>query len=127
MTQTVLYHNPNCSKSRAALALLQAENIPFLIREYLQDPLNPAEIAQLLGLLNLAPSALIRMNEPILKTKGINLSDLNDEALIDLCATYPVLIERPILLHHGSACIGRPIENIVWLLSSGLDLDAVDP
>jgi arsenate reductase (glutaredoxin) len=121
MTQTVLYHNPNCSKSRAALALLQAENIPFLIREYLQDPLNPAEIAQLLGLLKLAPSALIRMNEPILKTKGINLSDLNDEALIDLCATYPVL------LHHGSACIGRPIENIVRLLSSGLDLDAVDP
>ena len=126
MTQTVLYHNPNCSKSRAAIALLQAENIPFLIREYLQDPLNPAEIAQLLGSLKLAPSALIRVNEPILTTQNIILADLNNDALVDLCAAYPILIERPILLHRGSACIGRPIENIMRLLAPSLDLDSAE-
>jgi arsenate reductase len=121
MTQTVLYHNPNCSKSRAALSLLQASNIPFAVREYLHDALTYAEISQLLGLLNLAPMALIRRNEPILTTQNITLSSLNDDALIDLCAAYPILIERPILLHRGSACIGRPIENIQQLLASDID------
>ena len=126
MTQTVLYHNPNCSKSRAALALLQAATIPFAVREYLDDPLTHTEILQLLGSLKLAPSALIRVNEPILTTQNIILADLNNDALVDLCAAYPILIERPILLHRGSACIGRPIENIRRLLAPSLDLDSAE-
>lgn len=122
MSQTVLYHNPNCSKSRAALALIQASNIPFTVREYLDKALNHAEISHLIDLLKLPPSALIRVNEPILKTQNITLSELDDDALIDLCAQHPVLIERPILLHRGSACIGRPIENIISLLAAHSEL-----
>jgi len=117
MTQTVLYHNPNCSKSQATLALLQASNIPFSVREYLHDTLNYDEISQLLGLLKRSPIDLIRENEPILTTMGISLCDLNDDALIHLCVTYPILIERPIVVHQGAACIGRPIENVVQLLT----------
>ena len=56
-------------------------------------------------------------NEPILTTMGISLCDLNDDALIHLCVTYPILIERPIVVHQGAACIGRPIENVVQLLT----------
>ena len=122
MTQTLLYHNPNCSKSRAALALLQASNIPFEVREYLQDPPSRAELEQLLDLLKLTPLALIRVNEVVLKAQDINLAGLNDGALIDLCVQYPILIERPILIHQASACIGRPIENLTQLLNRSTSL-----
>ena len=116
MTKTVLYHNPNCSKSRAALALLQTLKIPFEIREYLQEPPKRAELERLLGLLKIAPMGLIRVNEAVLQEQGITLTTLDDEALINLCVRYPILIERPILIHQEAACIGRPIENLTQLL-----------
>jgi arsenate reductase len=40
MPNPVLYHNPRCSKSRQAMALLIAKGMPFTIVEYLKTPLS---------------------------------------------------------------------------------------
>ena len=38
MAALELWHNPRCSKSRAALALLEAQGRPFTLRLYLEAP-----------------------------------------------------------------------------------------
>ena len=44
-----LLHNPRCSKSRAALALLREHGVEPQVVEYLREPLTAAQIRQLLG------------------------------------------------------------------------------
>jgi len=44
---TILWHNPKCSKSCAALALLEERNVPFTVREYLTDTPSFTELSEL--------------------------------------------------------------------------------
>ena len=116
MSDTTLYHNPNCSKSRAALALLERSKVDFKTRLYLDEPLSEQEIVQLVSLLDITPRALLRSNESVIRDQHIDIECLANDALIALMAAHPILIERPILTHGGRATIGRPIENIHALL-----------
>ena len=116
MSDTTLYHNPNCSKSRAALALLERSKVDFETRLYLDEPLSRQEIVQLVSLLDIKPRALLRSNESVIRDQHIDIECLANDALIALMAAHPILIERPILTHGGRATIGRPIENIHALL-----------
>ena len=43
-TDLVLIHNPRCSKSRAAKALLEERGVGFQTRAYLDEPLSRAEL-----------------------------------------------------------------------------------
>ena len=45
MDTYIIYHNPRCSKSRAALALLQERRLPLRIVEYLKNPPSRDELA----------------------------------------------------------------------------------
>ena len=47
-----LYHNPRCSKSRQALALLEQEGIVPQVVKYLETPPDEAALTDLLALLN---------------------------------------------------------------------------
>ena len=47
--QFVLLHNPACSKSKAALKLLEEGGILFRVREYLSEPLDEQELLELGG------------------------------------------------------------------------------
>lgn len=109
-----LWHNPRCTKSRAALALLEDGGHAPDVRLYLQSPPTADEITTLLDQLNIAPRALMRTGEKIYKTLG--LADADDAALIVAMATHPILIERPILIRDTRAIIGRPPELVLTLL-----------
>lgn len=109
-----LFHNPKCSKSRAALALLEARAQTFEIREYLQNPPTVDELKHLLQKLNLTAKELLRSKESILTDLDLDLE--NEEQLIAAMAEYPQLIERPILVSGDKAVIGRPPENILKIL-----------
>ena len=109
-----IYHNPGCSKSRAALRLLQEHGIDPRIILYLETPPSPTELAGLLDKLALQPGALIRRSEPQLANLDVDV--LSQEELLQLMATYPILIERPIVIRGEHAIIGRPPERVLELL-----------
>ncbi|MBL4596271.1 MAG: arsenate reductase (glutaredoxin) [Robiginitomaculum sp.] len=111
-----LYHNPRCSKSRAACALLEEKSVSFETVLYLETPPSADELARIIALLGL-PSArdLMRTGEAIYKELGLaNVSD--EQALIAAMSKYPKLIERPILVGPEQAAIGRPTENLLDIL-----------
>lgn len=112
----VFYHNPNCSKSRQALQLLEERSIQPTIRQYLKEPLTEAELTQLLALLGKKPVELIRKGEDLYKTLELDAADVDDTRLIKAMVEHPKLIERPILSNGQQARIGRPPEQLLEIL-----------
>ena len=110
-----LYHNPRCSKSRAALAMLQLRGLKAHIVNYLDTPPSQSDIRQLLDQLNAdSPRQMMRCNDALYAE--LNLAEASDEALIAAMAAHPALIERPIAVVGNRAAVGRPLENIEALL-----------
>lgn len=112
-----IYHNRRCSKSRAALAILEEKNTPLEIIEYLKTPPSAVELSKILGMLNMKSIDLIRKGEELYKEKVIH-KNLSDGELIQLMVKNPILIERPIVVHNGKAVIGRPPENVLFLIKN---------
>jgi len=112
LNDVAIYHNPRCSKSRAALELLRERGIAPRIVHYLDTPPPVAEIARLLDLLGLEPRALMRTGEDVYGELG--LEHVGDRAsLIAALHAHPILIERPIVVVGRRASDGRIVERAV--------------
>ena len=115
MQEVTIWHNPKCSKSRNALALLEENNIQANVVKYLENTLTKEEIKNILNLLEMNAKDLLRKGELIYSE--LNLSQIDDEdALIQAMVENPILIERPIIVKSNKAVIARPIENLEDLL-----------
>ncbi len=102
-----IYHNPRCSKSRETLAILEELNVDFEIIKYLDTPLSEKELTEIIKKLEIAPIDLVRKKEVIWK-ENFAEKTLSDEEIIKAMATYPKLMERPIVVKGNKAVIGRP-------------------
>ena len=113
---TVIYHNPRCSKSRQALAILEEQGIQPEVIEYLKTPPSEAELTAILKRLNMTPHELLRTGEDEYKTLDLKHFEGTTEALIKLMVAHPKLIERPIVVHGTKAVVGRPPESVLSIL-----------
>jgi len=111
----VLLHNPRCSKSRAALALLEERGVALRVVEYLKTPLDRAELEALRTRLGLPPSRWVRAGEAAFAEAGLTAASTEDE-ILDAMAALPILIERPIAIRGARAVVGRPPERVLELL-----------
>jgi arsenate reductase (glutaredoxin) len=111
---TRIYHNPRCSKSRAALALLEARGIEPEIVEYLRHPPTRKELESLLVKLGCDVRDIIRTGEPEFEASGLAV-DAGERALMELLLSHPKLLQRPIVVHGERARIGRPPERVLEL------------
>ena len=112
-----IYHNPKCSKSRQTLKLLQEQGINPVTIEYLKNPPTVEKLKEILSLLGVSPRDLIRKKEDEYKELDLANSRLSDEDLIHFMAKNPILIERPIVLVNGKAALGRPPEQVLYILN----------
>ena len=118
MPETViLYHNNRCSKSRAALSLLQLRGLKTKVVPYLDTPPDAGELEQLYRRLKLdSPRGMMRTKDALYRELALDNPALGEEALIAAMAEHPALIERPIAVFGQQAAIGRPLENIEAIL-----------
>ncbi|MCU7650255.1 arsenate reductase (glutaredoxin) [Pseudomonas piscis] len=116
MTDLTLYHNPRCSKSRAALELLEQRGLAPTVVRYLETPLDAAQLRSLLGKLDIGARQLLRTGEDEYKELGLADTSLSEEQLIAAIAQHPKLMERPVLEAGDKAIIGRPPENVLEIL-----------
>ena len=115
MGEFTIYHNPRCTKSRRTLELLRQRDIEPAIVLYLETPPNTAELRAIVTKLGIAPEQLVRKGEDVYKSKYAGKT-LSDAQWIQAMVDDPVLIERPIVIHGERAVIGRPPENVEFLL-----------
>ncbi|MGH8273511.1 MAG: arsenate reductase (glutaredoxin) [Gammaproteobacteria bacterium] len=111
-----LYHNPRCSKSRAALALLKDRGIEPQIVEYMKTPPDEAALRKLLHKLGLDAREVIRKGEAPYKELGLGRDSVTEVELIAAIAAHPILLQRPIAVAGNRAVIGRPPERVLELL-----------
>jgi arsenate reductase len=110
-----IWHNPRCSKSRQALALIEEKGITPSVRRYLDEAPSEAEIRAVLAALGLRPIEMMRTKEAEFKAMGLS-KDSEEDKLIQAMAEVPKLIERPIVLAGGKARLGRPPEQVLDIL-----------
>lgn len=113
---TQIFHNPRCSKSRAAMELLTDKGIEADVVKYLETPPSRETIEQILVLLDMQPRDLMRKGEAEYSDNNLSDESLTRDQLVDALVNFPKLIERPIVVANGKAAIGRPIENIINIL-----------
>ena len=113
---THIYLNPNCSKCKLSMQLLDDKGITPEVTEYLNSPPSIDELKEILNLLSLEPRELMRKHEAPYKELNLDDASLSRDALIQAMIDNPILIERPIVIHNGKATIGRPPEKILDIL-----------
>jgi arsenate reductase (glutaredoxin) len=113
--KVTLYHNPRCSKSRAALTLLQAQGVEPDVVLYLETPPDEGELKSVLRKLDMRPRELLRRSEDEYRESGLSETSTDAEILAAM-ARYPRLIERPIAVIGEHAVVGRPPERVLELL-----------
>jgi arsenate reductase len=116
MTMPTLYHNPRCSKSREALALLQSKGCEPDIVLYLDAPPTAKQLKELVASLGISPRQLLRKTEDAYKDLHLDDEKLSEAALIKAMVANPKLIERPIFINGDKAVIGRPPETVLQIL-----------
>lgn len=111
-----IYHNPRCGKSRQTLQLLQEQGIEVEVIDYLKTPPGAEELNDILQKLGMEPRELMRKKEAEYKASGLDDETLDRQALINGMVSHPILIERPIVVTHDKAAIGRPPEAVLTIL-----------
>lgn len=115
MSKITFWHNPRCSKSREALALLRDHGVEPDVVDYQRSPPTTAELDRVLVMLGIEPMQLIRTDETEWKESSGHPS-LGRDALIALMVAHPILIQRPIAISDNRAVLGRPPERVLDLL-----------
>ena len=113
--KATIWHNPRCSKSRAALAILEeTPGVEVDVVEYLKTSPTRAEIEAVLTKAGVRPSEALRKGEAVVKDIGLDVT--NDDAVLDAMAVHPILIERAIVITDKGAVIARPPERVSEVL-----------
>ena len=99
------------------MSLLKEHNLDFSIVEYLKTPLTPSEIIALSEKLGKSPGEFVRKNEADFKNNNLAKQLNDDQKMAEAMAKFPKIMERPIAVKGDRAVIGRPLENVLSLLS----------
>src|SRR5947209_16589253 len=114
-----IWFNPACSKCRVAQEMLDEAGADYAVRRYLDAPPTAAEIVEVLDRLGLEPWDITRMGEPLADELGLAERPRERDDWIDLLATNPSLIQRPIILTaDGSAWVARSPEEVEKALAA---------
>lgn len=111
--KATIWHNPRCSKSREALAILQGSpGVEVEVIDYLKHPPSRDELAALYAAAGLTPREGMRKAEDGAK----KLKNADDDAILDAMAADPILIERPLVETPKGVRLGRPPEKVREIL-----------
>lgn len=113
--KATIWHNPNCSKSRETLALLQAApGVEIDVVAYLKDPPSPEELTQLFKSAGIAAREGLRLRGTQAQELGLTKAD--DATVVAAMAADPKLIERPLVETEKGVRLCRPPEKVKEIL-----------
>lgn len=111
-----IYHNPRCSNSRGALALLRERGIEPEVIDYLGHPLDVAQLEALVQRMGVPLHELLRTKEAVYAELDLGNPACTEAALYAAVAAHPMLLNRPIVVTPKGALLCRPPERVLELL-----------
>lgn len=116
MMQATIWHNPNCSTSRNALAMLkETSGLDVTVIDYRKQPFTRQKLIQLFSDAGLTPRQAMRTKGSLAVDLGITDGSSEDE-ILDAMIVDPLLVERPFVETGKGVRLGRPIERIAEIL-----------
>ena len=112
--KATIWHNPRCSKSRAALERLQQAGYQVEVIEYLKHAPDAATLARLYRAAGISPAQGLRLTGTDAAERG--LPQAADEAVLAAMAADPALIERPLVETARGVRLCRPAERLDEIL-----------
>ena len=119
MADLTIWHNPNCSTSKYALAAADEAGVEYDLRKYMLKSERPsrAEIVELIKQVEDPATDLVRRDAKF-KKYGLSDADVSsDKQVADVLEEHPELLQRPILVIGKKAIIGRPKDRVPEFLS----------
>jgi arsenate reductase len=112
-----IFHNPSCSKSRGALAILEERGVDANVVRYLDTPPDKATLERILDAISDDPIALVRTGDDKFKAAGLTKADVQTgEQVISVLLAHPEVMERPVVFVGDRAVIARPSEKVLEIL-----------
>lgn len=105
--KATIYHNPRCSKSREALAILTEAGAEVEVIEYLKHPPAAETLRNLYARAGISPRDGLRKDAKVVG---------DDQAVLAAMAADPTIIERPIVATTKGVRLGRPPERVREIL-----------
>ena len=111
-----IYHNPQCSNSRQALAIIRERGIEPTVIEYLKTPLTKDQLKALIAKMGVPVKDVVRWKQKDeVAAAGINEAS-SDEALLDAMVRFPILMNRPIVVTDKGTKLCRPSDAVKDLI-----------
>jgi len=120
-----IYHNPACGTSRNTLAMIRAAGIDPEVIEYLKTPPDKPRLRELLAGMGISARALLREKGTPYAELGLGNANWTDDELLDFMLSYPILINRPIVVTPKGIRLCRPSELVLEVLDQPLTADFV--
>ena len=116
MAAVTIFHNPDCSTSRHAMATLAELGVDHEVVLYRKTPPDAAALREIIAKLADPPTDLVRRDALFAK---LGLTDADVATVDQVVATlveHPLLLQRPLLVTAEQAFIGRPKDRVAELL-----------
>jgi regulatory protein spx len=101
-----LFTSPSCTSCRKARAWLIEHNIEFEERNMMNEPLTIEELRTVLSMTENGTEELISTRSKAYASLTISLNDLTLHKLLELLASNPALVRRPLLIDNTHLQIG---------------------
>ena len=113
--KATIWHNPECGKSRATLAILEARpELDLTVVEYLKQPPTREKLTQLYRDAGIAPREGVRTFKTDAEERGLTTAE--DDVVLDAMVAEPRLIERPLVETGKGVRLCRPPEKVEEIL-----------
>jgi arsenate reductase len=116
MSDTTIYHNPQCGTSRNTLALLRHAGIEPVVIEYLKTPPSKARLRELVEAMGMPVRDLLRQKGTPYAELQLDDQKWSDDELLDVMLRHPILINRPIVVTSLGTKLCRPSEAVMEIL-----------
>ena len=113
-----IFHNPACGTSRNTLALIRNSGVEPVVVEYLKTPPGRDTLAALIAATGVPVRSVLRQKGTPFDELKLDNPDWTDDQLIDFMATYPILMNRPIVVTPLGTRLCRPSELVLDILPS---------
>ena len=111
-----IYHNPDCSTSRNALAMIEAAGYAPKVIEYRKTGWTRPQLEQLFAAMGAGPRAVLREKGTPAAELGLLDPSASDDAILEAMIEHPILVNRPIVVTPRGTKLCRPSEAVFELL-----------
>lgn len=117
MAAVTIFHNPDCSTSRHALATLTELGVDHDVVLYRKTPPNEADLRAIVAKLADPVTDLVRRDALFARLELADGDVATADQVVATLVEHPMLLQRPLLVTAERAFIGRPKERVRELLS----------